>query len=50
MDSCYWERLSGLSGDFDDLIANDNANGSYYVTIDASDVAFTTDCKLALAE
>ena len=50
VDSCYWERLSGLSGDFDDLIANDNANGSYYVTIDASDVAFTTDCKLALAE
>lgn len=50
MDSCYWERLSGLSGDFDDLIANDNANGSYYVSIDASDVAFTTDCRLELAE
>jgi hypothetical protein len=24
LDSCYWARLSGFSGDFDDLIANGN--------------------------
>ena len=36
LSSCYWARLSGLSEDFDDLIANDNATGSYYVSVDAS--------------
>lgn len=41
-DDCYWERQSGLSGDFDDIIANDFVIGSgrVYVTIAPSDVAF----------
>ena len=25
-DSCYWARLSGFSGDFEEIIANDNLN------------------------
>ncbi|WP_197413431.1 MULTISPECIES: hypothetical protein [unclassified Mycobacterium] len=39
---CYWERLSGLSGTGSDIIANDNASGPAVVTIEASDVAFST--------
>ena len=50
LDSCYWARLSGLSGDMDDLTANDNASGSFYVTIEASDYALETSCDLALSE
>jgi hypothetical protein len=26
--SCYWARLSGFSGKLDDILANDNADGS----------------------
>ena len=44
LDSCYWARLSGLSGEFEDLIANDNAQGTAYVEIMATDVAFETTC------
>lgn len=35
---CYWARLSGTSGSFDDIIAN--SNGATVVTIDPSDNAF----------
>ena len=42
--NCYWERLSGLSGDFDDIITNDwTQGGQVYVTIQASDMGFKTD-------
>lgn len=42
---CYWERLSGLTGDFDDIIANGNPGGPAYVEILATDRAFTSsDC------
>ena len=44
LDSCYWARLSGLTGSFDDLIANDNAMGSVYVDILSTDVAFESGC------
>ena len=47
-DSCYWARLSGLSGDMNHLIANDNAIGSYFVTVNSSDSALTTACTLSL--
>lgn len=40
--NCYWERLSGLSGSFEDLIANDLPTGSAIVEISASDLAFST--------
>ncbi len=46
-DSCYWERLSGLSGDFDAIIANDNSVGNFYVEIKETDFAFTARCSLA---
>lgn len=42
---CYWARLSGTSGSFDDIIANGNPGGPTVVTIAESDVAFeTSDC------
>jgi hypothetical protein len=40
---CYWARLSGTSGSFDDIIANDFANGWAVVTIAPTDKAFKTD-------
>jgi hypothetical protein len=39
---CYWERLSGLSGTFNDIIANGSSAGQQYVQIAPSDVAFST--------
>ncbi|WP_168202718.1 hypothetical protein [Georgenia wutianyii] len=36
---CYWERLSGFSGELDDIITND-FGGRTIVTIDASDAGF----------
>jgi len=48
--SCYWERLSGLSGEFDDVIANDNAVGLFYIEVKATDVALSTDCPLISLE
>lgn len=38
----YWARLSGTSGEFDDIIANGNPTGPVTVTIADSDVAFET--------
>lgn len=44
-DYCYWERLSGLSGEFDDIIANELTEGQAVVQISESDVAFKSqDC------
>lgn len=40
--ACYWERLSGLSGEFDDIIANDFSSGSSVVSITKTDAAFNT--------
>lgn len=43
---CYWARLKGTSGDFEDIIANGNVTGQTTVTIASSDGAFeTTGCK-----
>lgn len=43
-DSCYWERNSDASGEFDGIIANDflDGSGTVYVTIKSSDFAFTS--------
>jgi hypothetical protein len=41
-DICYWERLSGFSGEFKDIIANDTESGQATVTIAPSDVGFST--------
>jgi hypothetical protein len=41
---CYWARLSGFSGEVDDIIANNGSytNGSQVVTIAPSDKGFQT--------
>jgi len=42
---CYWERLSGFSGQSSDIIANDFGATTPMVTISASDIGFTSnDC------
>lgn len=44
-DSCYWARLSGLSGELDDIIANHLGSANTTAEIGASDEAFeTTRC------
>lgn len=47
-DWCYWARLSGTSGDFDEIIANDfQEDGTSYVTIYPSDRAFeSSNCSV----
>lgn len=43
---CYWARLSGLSGEFDELIANDAFEGQTTVEVNEGDVALelTGEC------
>ena len=41
---CYWERLSGLSGDLDDILANANTTGRGIAEVLPTDVAFHTTC------
>ena len=42
---CYWERLSGLSGEDDDIVANDIPGDRAIVAVLESDVAFNSyDC------
>jgi hypothetical protein len=40
---CYWERLSGLGGTFEEIITNGNPEGQAIVEILDSDVAFNSD-------
>jgi hypothetical protein len=42
---CYWQRMKGTSGGFDDIIANDNVSpgAPAVVTIGRSDKAFQTN-------
>jgi hypothetical protein len=42
-DGCYWERLSGFTGEIDDIIANEFSDDQQIVTISESDVAFQSD-------
>lgn len=44
--SCYWERMSDLSGEFGSILANDNAIGQFYVEVKATDFALETACAL----
>jgi hypothetical protein len=46
-DSCYWERLSDLSGELNAIIANENALGQFYVEVSDDDFAFRIDCDVA---
>ncbi len=49
LESCYWARLRNLTGE-DDIIANENAEGLYYVEVLQSDKAFETACELIAIE
>jgi hypothetical protein len=40
--SCYWERLSGFGGTYNDIIANGLPTGPAIVTISGSDAGFET--------
>jgi hypothetical protein len=43
-DACYWERLSGFSGEFADTITNDYVtSGQVIVAISSSDAGFFSD-------
>ena len=45
--SCYWARLSGVTGDLDDIITNEIGSGPTYVQILPTDVAFkSTGCGM----
>ena len=50
LDSCYWGRLSGVSGDLSEIIDNDNATGTYSVVVEDSDFALVSRCSLSLVE
>ena len=41
-DSCYWARLEGFSGDFDDIIANGRGDERPVIEIGATDAGFET--------
>lgn len=41
-DDCYWERLSGWSGENQDIIANGFSNSIQTVTIQSGDVGFSS--------
>lgn len=44
-DLCYWARLGGFSGGFDEIIANDVGAGQHIVTIAGGDAGFeSNDC------
>ena len=44
---CYWERLSGFGGTFEEIIANNNTDDPEIVTIAATDRGFdSTRCAL----
>ena len=40
---CYWARLSGLTGGFEDILANDNLEAPSYVEILPTDKAFESN-------
>ena len=48
MDSCYWARLRNVTGEFDSLIANDNATGQFFIQVGEGDFALHTGCELEL--
>ncbi len=45
-DSCYWERLRNALGVFSDILANDNAEGRYFVEVLPSDFAVRFRCPV----
>ena len=50
LESCYWARLSGVTDTLDDILANDNANGQFFVEVETTDYALNTHCGLHLTD
>lgn len=50
LDSCYWARLTDLSGELDSIVANDNAAGQFYVKVAGDDFAFDVACDVRLVD
>ena len=46
LDSCYWARLQGVSGALDDILANDNAMGQFYIEVLEGDAYLETHCQM----
>ena len=49
LESCYWSRLSNVSGE-DDILANDNANGQYFIEVLPTDYALKVGCEVEKVE
>ena len=49
-DWCYWERLSDATGELYSILANDNAEGQYFVSVARSDFAVRFDCPVERVE
>ena len=49
-DWCSWKRLSGVTGDSDDVIAIEIEQGQFYVEILPTDKYFNVACELTLSE
>jgi hypothetical protein len=47
---CYWERLSCVLGELDCILANDNAEGQFYVEVSPSDFALKVGCEMEKVE
>jgi hypothetical protein len=45
-ESCYWGRLKDLSGELSGILANDNAQGQFYVEVTENDFAFSVRCDV----
>lgn len=50
LDSCYWARLSDLTGGLDSILANDNSIGQFFIQVLESDFALSTACELELVQ
>ena len=46
LNSCHWRRLSGASGESEEIIAIQIVEGQYYVEIQPSDSYFSTTCEM----
>ena len=46
LDTCYWARLQGVSGALDDILANDNAMGQFYIEVLEGDGYLETHCQI----
>ncbi len=45
-ESCYWARLTNVTGESGSIIANDNATGNYFIQVSATDFALLTRCPV----